>query len=192
MSFFCGKNRQLVNFIKRVDSSENRLINILTKGRKCMRKSVLIGLSMLLGITLSACNSDATRNSGMSLVQKSNPTPTLLEENTKHNLDLVAKVKKDVAKFEELYDVAVVKGEHEILVAYKVKHLQRFHMVKIEGQINEMLEKKYPKENFIVSSDFKIFLEAVELNDHMKDPNYSEKEAQDKLNEIIELKKELT
>lgn len=157
-----------------------------------MRK-ILAPLSFLIvTFLLTSCNSDATRHSGLALLQKSNPTPMLLEENTKEELDLVASIKKDVAKFEELYDVAVVKGEKEILVAYKVKHLERFHMVKIESKINQMLEKKYPKENFIVSSDYKIFLEAIELQDNMKSPNFTEKKAKDKFNEIIELKKELT
>jgi hypothetical protein len=128
----------------------------------------------------------------MSLIQKSDPDPIILDEKTEDDHKLVASIKKDVAKFEELYDVAVIKGEEEILVAYKVKHLQRFHMVKIEGEINKMLEEKYPKEDFIVSSDYKIFLEAVELNDKMKNPNFSEKDAKKKLEEIINLKKELT
>lgn len=147
---------------------------------------------MLLTIALTSCNTDATQNSGMSLIQKSDPEPITLDEKTKAKNKLVSSIKKDVAKFEELYDVAVIKGEEEILVAYKVKHMQRFNMVKIEQKMNKMLEKKYPKENFIVSSDYKIFLEAVELNDKMKNPDFTKKDAQKKLEEIIELKKELT
>lgn len=154
----------------------------------------LFSLTCIIFITaaLTSCNTDATQNSGMSLIQKSDPDPIILDEKTKDKNKLVASIKKDVAKFEELYDVAVIKGEEEILVAYKVKHLQRFKMVKIEQKMNKMLEEKYPKENFIVSSDYKIFLEAVELNDKMKNPDYSKKDAKKKLEEIIELKKELT
>ena len=147
---------------------------------------------MLLTVALSSCNTDATQNSGMSLFQKSDPDPISLDEKTKAKNKLVSSIKKDVAKFEELYDVAVIKGEEEILVAYKVKHMQRFKMVKIEQKMNKMLEEKYPKENFIVSSDYKIFLEAVELNDKMKNPDFTKKDAQKKLEEIIKLKKELT
>ena len=36
-------------------------------------------------------------------------------------------------------------------------------MKKIEKEVNDILEKKYPDEDFIVSSDYKIFLEADRL-----------------------------
>lgn len=157
-----------------------------------MIKLLSLTCMILITATLTSCNTDATQNSGMSLIQKSDPDPIILDEKTKDKNKLVSSIKKDVAKFEELYDVAVIKGEEEILVAYKVKHMQRFKMVNIEQKMNKMLEEKYPKENFIVSSDYKIFLEAVELNDKMKNPDYSNKDAQKKLEEIIELKKELT
>ncbi len=65
-------------------------------------------------------------------------------------------------------------------------------MKKIEKEVTEMLEKKYPDENFVVSSDYKIFLEAFRLGEKMKEPNFSNEEAQKRLDEIIELKKELT
>ncbi len=157
-----------------------------------MKKSLTLTLITALTALLTSCNTDATQHSGMSLIQKSDPDPIILDEKTEKDHKLVASIKKDVAKFDELYDVAVIKGEEEILVAYKVKHMQRFHMVKIEGEINKMLEEKYPKENFIVSSDYKIFLEAVELNDKMKNPDFSEEDAKKNLEEIIKLKKELT
>lgn len=157
-----------------------------------MKKTLTLTCITVLTAMLTSCNNDATQNSGMSLIQKSDPNPVILDEKTEDKNKLVHSIKKNVAKFEELYDVAVIKGEEEILVAYKVKHMQRFHMVKIEQKINKMLEEKYPKENFIVSSDYKIFLEAVELNDKMKNPDYSKKDAKKKLDEIIKLKKELT
>lgn len=146
----------------------------------------------MLIIFLTACNNDGTKDTGMSLLQTTNPSPAVIERNTKENLDLVSSIEKDVEKFEELYDVAVVKGKEDILVAYKVKHLQRFHMKAIEKKINKMLEEKYSKENFIISSDYKIFLEAYELHENMKNPNFSEKRAEKKLQEIIKMKKELT
>lgn len=89
------------------------------------------------------------------------------------NLNLVENIEHDVEKMKELYDVAVVKSNGDTLVAYKVKHLQRFHMKKIEKKMTKMLEEKYPDENFIVSSDYKIFIEAVELQEKMKDPTTS-------------------
>lgn len=146
-----------------------------------------------MSITIvGGCNNDGPKESGISLLKTTNPTPVTIGKNTKKELDLIKSVEKDIEGFKELYDVAVIKGKEDILVAYKVKHMQRFHMKKIEKKMNKLLEDKYPDENFIVSSDYKIFLEAVELEENMKDPNYSQKDAEKKLQEIIKLKKELT
>jgi hypothetical protein len=65
-------------------------------------------------------------------------------------------------------------------------------MKKIEKKMTKMLEEKYPDENFIVSSDYKIFIEAVELQEKMKDPNFTDKKAKKKLDKIIKLKNEMT
>ena len=70
--------------------------------------------------------------------------------------------------------------------------MQRFRMKDIEKKLNAMLEKRYPDENFVVSSDYKIFLEAIKLGKKMEDPNFPKKKANEELNKIIKLKKELT
>lgn len=156
-----------------------------------MRK-ILILISVACFITLCGCNNDGPKESGVALLKATNPTPVSFERNTKKELDLIASIEMDIEGFKELYDVAVIKGKDDILVAYKVKHMQRFRMKDIEKRMNKLLEKNYPDENFIVSSDYKIFLEAVELEENLKDPNYSQKKAEKKLKEIIKLKKELT
>lgn len=155
--------------------------------RKCLILFIVMGT-----VFLGGCNNDGPKESGISLIKTTNPTPVTIGKDTKKDKELVRSVEKDIEDFDELYDVAVIKGKEDILVAYKVKHMQRFHMKKIEKDINKRLEDKYPDENFIVSSDYKIFLEAVELEENMKDSNYSQKEAEKKLQEIIKLKKELT
>lgn len=157
-----------------------------------MRKKHLWLFAAIL-ILISGCSGDGKVNeSDLALVKTTNPPPTLIEKNTKENLDLVKSIEHDVESMEELYDVAVVKGDEDTLVAYKVKHLQRFHMKRIEKKMNKMLEKKYPDENFTVSSDYKIFIEAVELQEKMKDPDFSDKKAKKKLDQIIKLKNEMT
>ncbi|QVY62910.1 sporulation protein [Cytobacillus gottheilii] len=144
-------------------------------------------------VIMSGCSHHDSKNSPMSLIREIHPTPAIIGSKESDDIDMLNKVKKDVEDMEELFDVAVIKGEKEILVAYKVKHLQRFHMVKIEEKLNKMLEEDYPDEDFIVSSDFKIFLEAVELHDKMEeDKDYSEEKAQKKFDKIIKLKKEMT
>lgn len=141
---------------------------------------------------LTACNNDGHKEDGLALINATNPKPIVLDKKTKEEQDLIHSVEKDIEGFEEIYDVAVLKGENDILVAYKVKHLQRFHMKRIEKKMKDKLTRKYPDETFTVSSDYKIFLEAVELEENMKDPNYSTEKAEKKLQEIIKLKNELT
>ncbi len=148
---------------------------------------------LIIGSLLAGCNQNGgdktSSESRMSMIQTVDPEATAVK---KQEHDIAEKVKKDVQSVPAIYDVAVVKGEEDILVAYKVKHMQRYHMKKIEGEINEKLEKNYPNENFIVSSDFKIFIEAIELKDRMKDKDYSAKDAENRLQKIIKFKKERT
>lgn len=126
------------------------------------------------------------------MIQSINPEPGATNDFDDKNVKLAEKVKKDIQSLDEIYDVAVIAGKEDTLVAYKVKHMKRFGMKRIEKEINKKLEKNYPGENFIVSSDFKIFIEAVELREKMKDPAYPEKKAEKQLQRIISLKKEMT
>ncbi|KOP81765.1 YhcN/YlaJ family sporulation lipoprotein [Cytobacillus solani] len=154
-----------------------------------MRISVYIVIFILLG--LAGCSQNESKESELALIKKTDPNPVLIDENTEGNLDLVTNIKEEIASYKEIYDVAVVKGKKDTLVVYKVKHLQRFHMKKIEKKIKGRLDKKFPDEKFTVSSDYKIFLEAVKLNEKMQNPDYSEKKANKRLKEIIELKNEM-
>ncbi|MEH7523797.1 sporulation protein [Bacillus sp. JJ1503] len=142
---------------------------------------------------LSGCGigTDEPKKSKLALVKTTNPSPALLESNTEEKLDLVESIKQDISSMKEIYDVAVLKGKKDTLVAYKVKHMYRFQMKKIEKRMSDMLEKKYKDEKFTVSSDYKIFLEAIKLNERMKDPNFTDKKANQKLQEIIRLKQEM-
>lgn len=157
-----------------------------------MKKRHLFLLACLF-IAIPGCSGDGkVTESDLALLKTTNPPPTLIEKNTKENSGLIKRIEHDVESMKELYDVAVVKGKKDTLVAYKVKHLQRFHMKKIEKKMTKMLEEKYPDENFTVSSDYKIFIEAVELQEKMKDPDFTDKKANEKLNKIIKLQKEMT
>lgn len=151
----------------------------------------IIILVMAAGLTGCGIGPEEPKESELALIKTTNPRPALIERNTKEKLDLVESIKEDISSMDEVYDVAVVKGKKDTLVAYKVKHLHRFQMKKIEKRMTDMLEKKYQDEEFTVSSDYKIFLEAVKLNEKMKDPNFSNKEANQKLQEIIKLKQEM-
>jgi hypothetical protein len=148
---------------------------------------------LLLGFGVAGCSFGKTSpESRASMIQSVNPDPGATNDLEEKDLKLAAKVKKDIAELDEIFDVAVIAGKKDTLVAYKVKHMKRFGMKRIEKEINKKLEKNYPGENFIVSSDFKIFIETVELRERMKDPTYPDKKAEEELQRIISLKKEMT
>ena len=125
------------------------------------------------------------------LLKTINPHPAVLYE-TEDEFAFSEELHDYVLSFDDIYDAAIVVGKKRVLVAYKVKHLKRFKMKKIEKDLQKKLEKKYPDRKFTVSSDFKIFLEAVELNESLKDENYSRKKARKRFKDIIEMEKEKT
>jgi hypothetical protein len=139
------------------------------------------------------CNSnlDEEKEAQLSMISKTNPTPINLSSQPNQGNTTSKKIKEEVESIDSIYDVAVIKGKDKILVAYKVKHLRRFHMKTIEKEVNDKLEKKFPDEDFTVSSDYKIFLEAVRLGEKLKDPSYPDKKAKKELERIIGLSKEL-
>ncbi|WHY68388.1 sporulation protein [Neobacillus sp. SuZ13] len=141
-------------------------------------------------LVLSSCGQNQqVKDSQLTLMKTTNPSPIVTQKNKSN--DHVKDIEQDVSSFPELYDVAVVKGKKDTLVVYKVKHLYRFKMKKIEKNINKMLEQKYPDENFTISSDYKIFLETVRLDEKMKSSKYTAKNAENRFNEIVNMTKDL-
>ncbi|ULT59737.1 YhcN/YlaJ family sporulation lipoprotein [Neobacillus drentensis] len=139
---------------------------------------------------ITACTQDQpVKESQMALMKTTNPTP--LSTKGKKNNNRVEDIKRDVSSLPELYDVAVVKGDKDTLVVYKVKHMHRFKMKTIEKNLNKKLEKEHPKENFTVSSDYKIFLEAVRLNEKMKSGRLSHSKAEKRLEEIVKMTEDM-
>ncbi|MGM0844338.1 MAG: sporulation protein [Bacillota bacterium] len=156
-----------------------------------MNKFLLRLLTTTLFLTGCAVNKEDGTDSRGALIKVTDPPPVELMENPETD-SIGHAVKKEIAELEELYDVAVIQGKKEILVSYKVKHTHRFHMKKIEKKMNEKLEDKYPDEEFIVSSDYKIFLETVRLKEKILKNHISNDEAEKRFQEIIKLKEELT
>ncbi|MFJ5714911.1 YhcN/YlaJ family sporulation lipoprotein [Neobacillus sp. NPDC093127] len=139
---------------------------------------------------LAACNQNQpAKDSRLALFKTTNPPPVVTDKSKSR--DRVKEIKKDVSSFPQIYDVAVVKGKKDTLVAYKVKHLHRFSMKKIEKNVNKMLEEKYPKEKFTVSSDYKIFLETVRLDERMKTANFPHQKAENRFKEIVKMTEDM-
>ncbi len=156
-------------------------------------KKVWISFMMIFLLVAGCANKEGGNVDDTALIKRTDPEPMdIIEGMDEDGKEIITDVKKTVAKHEALYDVVVVKNAKTILVAYKVKHLQRFHMKRIEKEVNKQLNEKYKDYDFVVSSDYKIFLELVRLNEMLKAKDVPEKKAIKKYNEIISLHKELT
>lgn len=156
-------------------------------------EKVFVSFIMIFLILSGCANKEGGKVDDTALIKQTDPEPMdIIEGLDPDGKEIITDIKKTVAKNKAIYDVVVVKNDKTILVAYKVKHLQRFRMNKIEKEVTKELNKKYKNYKFIVSSDYKIFLELVRLNEMLKAKDVPEKKAIDKYNEIISLSEELT
>ncbi|KSU62967.1 sporulation protein [[Bacillus] enclensis] len=143
-------------------------------------------------LMIAGCsNKEDGEESKIALLKTTDPEPVELVDHPETE-SFGHAIKKELAKKKELYDVAVIQSKEQTLVVYKVKHLQRFKMKKIEKDMEKLLEDKHPGEDFILSSDYKIFLETVRLKEQIQQKTISKKEAEKEFKDIIELQKEKT
>jgi hypothetical protein len=160
--------------------------------KKIMRGRWRIFITIAAVLFASGCSNYSEEDTKFALIKKINEGPAVFSENEQKDLEKIKKVRKEVLSLEPVYDVAIVKGDKETVIAYKVKHMHRFRMKQIEKELKKRLEEKFPKEKFVVSSDYKIFLEVIELINDKKDTKFSDEKANQKLQKIIKLQKELT
>jgi hypothetical protein len=153
------------------------------------KKRIIVSITLL--VLIGCANKEDGNDSKIALMKKTDPPPIELVDNPETDSYGHA-IKREISKMKELYDVAVIQGKEETLVVYKVKHLQRFHMKKIEKKMDQYLEDKYSGEDFILSSDYKIFLETIRLKEKLKRGSISKKDAEKKFQEIVKLQKEKT
>ncbi|MFI8686573.1 sporulation protein [Rossellomorea sp. NPDC077527] len=153
------------------------------------KNSIIIPLALC--VLFGCANKEDGNDSKIALMKKTNPPPIELVDNPETDSYGHA-IKREISKMDELYDVAVIQGKEETLVVYKVKHLHRFKMKKIEKKMDDYLEDKYPREDFILSSDYKIFLETIRLKEKLKNGSITKKDAESRFQEIVKLQKEKT
>lgn len=157
-----------------------------------IKNIVWLFMTALFFLIVNGCSGNKDgEEARLSLMNTTQPAPIELNFQEKDK-SVAYQVREDVNKVDEIYDAAVIEGKKEIIVAYKVKHLQRFNMKKIEKKLQAQLKQKYPKKKFIVSSDYKIFLEAIRLKEAMEKENISTDEAKKRFKKIINLEKEMT
>lgn len=147
-----------------------------------MKKVAWISLLLLL----AGCGPEHDETT---LIETANPQAVQLDG--KHD-GLAAEIKKEADSLDEIYDTAVIKGTKQLLVAYKVRHFNRFQMKKIEKKVNEKVSGLAKNTEVVVSSDYKIFLELVRLKEDMQANKITEKEADKRLEAIVKLKREMT
>lgn len=160
-----------------------------------MRQKVIKMLpAVLMAAIVAGCAYDRGKEhdeSESALIKTTNPPPIELKEREEED-SVAYQVRKEVSEVDGIYDAAVLEGDKEIIVAYKVNHLQRFRMKKIEKKLKAQLEKAHPEDKFIVSSDYKIFLEAIRLKEDLDDDHMSNKEAKKRFKKIVRLEEEMT
>ncbi|MDF2557446.1 MAG: sporulation protein [Bacillales bacterium] len=147
-------------------------------------------LCLFILTTLTSCKPDSdSEEAKASLFKSVNPKPVYISGKNKAPLE---KIKSKVRGIHEIHDVSVIQNGKQILVAYKVKHFDRFRMESIEKKLVTILNDEFPKYEFLVSSDMKIFLEAIELTVHVQKENYPKKKAEKWFGNIVRLEKEQT
>lgn len=151
---------------------------------------IIIISSQLLFLTSCSSKGDG-KDSQLSLMKATQPEPIHINYDKKEE-SIAQKVQEEIEEIDEIYDVAVIERGKKILVAYKVKHLQRFRMKKIEKNLTKRLKDEFQNHQFTVSSDYKIFLESIRLKEKMETNKISDEEAEKKFEKIIKLKKEMT
>lgn len=160
-----------------------------------MKKALLIAVVIVCVATVTACSPDSDSKEALaSMFVPVDVKPLTLNEEGYDRFDekIVDFIGKELERDEAVYDAMVVQNENEILVAYKVHQLKRFNMEKIEADLNNRLEEEFPKYDFYVTSDTKIFLEAVELAVHVNQEGYPKEKAKIWFDKIVELEKEQT
>lgn len=146
----------------------------------------------LIAFMITACYNPAenSEDSNLAMMRTTKPTPIILDDSPKDAS--INQVRDEVDKLPEIYDSIIIEKKDKMIVAYKVRHLYRFKMKKIEKKLRKKLESTFPDKKFTLSSDYKIFLEAVRIKEGIEEGRLSKKEASKRFKEIIKLNKERT
>lgn len=151
-----------------------------------MKKLLLV----IMLFTLVGCEKMTEENGLYVFIKNQDIPPFSLVEDS--NLSRLTTLQQELLSFENIYDVTMVEGKEELLIVYKVKHLNRFKMQAIEKEVKKIAEEQLNEEKeIVVSSDYKIYLETMRLHNQVK-KQIDEQELLKKFNSIIHLQKEMT
>lgn len=112
--------------------------------------------------------------------------------NSVTNQDIAMKASNFVKKLDVITVAVAVNNDKEIFLAYKVKHLERFRLKKIEKHVKKSLEEEFPFYQITVSSDLKLFLETSELKEKLSKEKMTSKKLSREIEELKNLLNEKT
>jgi hypothetical protein len=91
---------------------------------------------------------------------------------------------------DDIKDVAAVNTSKKLLVAYQIKHINRFYRKQIEKEINRQLKHLFPNYKIIASSDLKIFWKTEELREKLGNKKWNEQKVDKQIEKIKRLSEE--
>jgi hypothetical protein len=146
---------------------------------------------LIIGILFGCAKEKENKQQSL---QNFNITKTSTKETADANLNqsVAKQAVQRISKKREIKDVVAVSTKKKLLLAYQVKHLQRFRMKQIENNIQKELEKLFPNHDVIISSDLKLFWKTEELRRKLNKDGIDEKEVNKQIEKLEKLSKELT
>jgi hypothetical protein len=93
---------------------------------------------------------------------------------------------------DDIKDVVAVNTSNKLLVAYQIKHMNRFYRKQIEKEIDRQLTRLFPNYQIVSSSDLKIFWKTEELRGKLGNKKWNEQKVDQQIEKIKQLSEELT
>lgn len=100
--------------------------------------------------------------------------------------------KEFLSHYDEISGVRAVNHDGALMIAVKVKQLERFNLEDIEEALEQDIRKNFSKMKVKLSTDEKIYLELKRLEEDLLGQNISNKEVKKRLKKIQQLSKEET
>ncbi|NIK16107.1 hypothetical protein BDD39_002617 [Saccharococcus thermophilus] len=88
---------------------------------------------------------------------------------------------------DDIKDAVAVNTSKKLLVAYQIKHMNRFYRKQIEKEIHDQLKHLFPDYQIVSSSDLKIFWKTKELVDNLENKKWDETKANKQIEKIKRL-----
>ncbi|WP_181537948.1 YhcN/YlaJ family sporulation lipoprotein [[Anoxybacillus] calidus] len=125
-------------------------------------------------------------------LQNFNITKSSTKETADANLNqsVAKQAVQKIREKREIKDVVAVNTKKKLLLAYQVKHMQRFRMKQIRKDVKEELENLFPDYDIILSSDIKLFWKTEELRRKLSKDGMDEKEIDKQIEKLEKLSNE--